>query len=155
MKGPLLCHGHHHIVTLFRFLSDPTISAQQREKFLCPDNRQLFNVKTDQEVSTHHHQNHLLSRQDFWEMLFNILTALHFSLASIAIILDRLYNIHTQVAILMAELLSQVGPPVQVTKSRGYNVWLWILPGFHIFCEPKITRILFSSRACKDVQLCI
>ena len=64
-------------------------------------------------------------------------------------------TIHTQVAILMAELLSQVGPPVQVTKSRGYNVWLWILPGFHIFCEPQITRILFSSRACKDVQLCI
>ena len=88
-------------------------------------------------------------------MLFNILTALHFSLASIAIILDRLYNIHTQVAILMAELLSQVGPPVKVTKSRGYNVWLWILPSFHIFCEPQITRILFSSRACKDVQLCI
>jgi len=58
---------HQVLHTGYRFLSDPTISAQQREKFLCPDNRQLFNVKTDQEV-----------------------------------------------AILMRELLSQVGPPVQV-----------------------------------------
>ena len=38
------------IILHFRFLSDPTISAQQRDKFLCPDNRELFNVKTDQEV---------------------------------------------------------------------------------------------------------
>ena len=39
------------ILLLLRFLSDPTISAQQRDKFLCPDNRELFNVKTDQEVT--------------------------------------------------------------------------------------------------------
>ena len=37
--------------TGYRFLSDPTISAEQRDKFLDLGTRQLFNVRTDQEVA--------------------------------------------------------------------------------------------------------
>ena len=89
------------IILHFRFLSDPTISAQQRDKFLCPDNRELFNVKTDQEVT---HTTTLT--------IITIMANCQFKSPSSP------NHFLLQVAGLVRELLSQLGPPVQVEIDR-------------------------------------
>ena len=113
------------LLLLLRFLSDPTISAQQRDKFLCPDNRQLFNVKTDQEViHTITSTNTIIiiaimTNRQLWEEI----SSFHHSLLLISspqnFYHQSPYKVQflLQVAALVRELLSQVGPPVQVRKS--------------------------------------